>query len=115
MATLRFVDDEKENVDKRKADLRAYMKERRGGVDNKDVKTELATQYAIEYLEKKRLECGGDIVFVYQSFSTELGTDALIERLQEKGFLVYSPRLENGTMYAVALGEDFTLSKIGIR
>ena len=115
MAILRFVDDEKENVAERKASLRAYMKELRAGIDNKDVKAEQATRNAIEYLEKKRKENGGDIVFVYQSFSTEMDTDMLISQLQEKGFRVYCPKIENKVMYAVALGEDFTISKFGIR
>ena len=115
MANLRFVEEKTKDVATRKKDLRAYMKEARANVDNRDVKTELIIQNTIQYLDTMRKKTGGHTVFVYQSFSTETGTDKLIETLQEKGFVVCCPRIKDGEMVAVAYNEAFELSSLGIR
>lgn len=115
MTNLRFVEDGKKDITERKNSLRAYMKEVRAGLDNKDVKAERLTEHTLDWLEKQREQTGKNTVFVYLSFSTEADTDGLIERLQERGFAVYCPKIENGEMHAVRYGDDFTLSKFGIR
>lgn len=115
MANLRLVENGKEDVKTCKNSLRAYMKEVRADIDNKDVKAELVVKNTVACLEKKRLETGGNIVFVYQSFSTETSTEELIEKLKEKDFFVCCPKIENGEMYAVAYKEEFVLSPLGIR
>ena len=52
--------------------------------------------------------------FIYLSFSLEAPTDKLIERLKEDGHTVCAPRIENGEMLAIELGEELTLSACGI-
>ena len=115
MTTLRFVEDDGKDIAERKNSLRAYMKEVRAGLDNKDVKAERLTECALGWLEEQRDRTGKNTVFAYLSFSTEADTDGLIEGLQERGFAVCCPKIENGEMYAVRYSEDFTLSKLGIR
>ena len=117
---LRFVENEPYlDVAKRKQNLRERMKERRADNENRDVKESLLCNHFLELLdglEKKMAGAGTRrTVFVYLSFSSEAPTDKLIETLQEKGFTVLCPRIENQEMFAVEHGEDFTLSHMGIR
>lgn len=117
---LQFVETENsESVEEAKKRLRAYMKERRGENENRDVKEYLLVENlcrALESLAKKRTGAGTErTAFVYCSFSSEAPTDNLVETLSEKGWRVYCPRLENGEMVAVECGEDFALSPLGIR
>jgi len=49
------------------------------------------------------------------SFSSEARTDLVIERLLELGQEVFCPRVDGKDMYAVRYGEDFSLSKYGVR
>ena len=111
---LRFVTTPHSGVEERKKGLRAYMKGRRAENENRDVKASLATENLLEFLKKDGAGTKRK-VFVYLSFSSELATDGMIERLQEEGYEVYCPRLEKGEMLAVEYGKDFTLSKLGIR
>lgn len=90
------------------------MKGRRAENENRDVKEKLAAENLLGFL-KTRWAGTERKVFVYLSFSSEMGTDILIERLIEEGYSVYCPRIENGEMLAVKYGKDFTLSKMGIR
>ena len=98
----------------RKKQLRAYAKERRATIVNRDIKTQLLTERALTAIERlfpNPTRAGTRLtVFCYLSFSSEAGTDELIERLQEAGYTVVCPRIENGKMYAVCYGEDFTIS-----
>jgi 5-formyltetrahydrofolate cyclo-ligase len=111
---LRFVTGE-EDIAMRKKNLRAYMKEKRGENENRDGKEmqmleNLFSKQAglIQRGEKKKW-------FVYLSFSSEARTDLVIERLLELGQEVFCPRVEGKDMYAVRYGEDFSLSKYGVR
>ena len=115
---LRFVDENPLSLAERKNSLRAYMKTRRADNENRDVKESLLCQNLLAVLEDFEKTAGAGArrnVFVYLSFSSEAPTDKLIDSLQEKGFAVYCPRIENGEMQAVFCGEDFTLSNMGIR
>ncbi len=101
-----------ESIEKRKKELRAYMRARRANNENRDVKEEL--------LIKNLLSLGGTVTdkenfFVYLSYSSEAPTDGLIERLLTLGKKVFCPRVEDDEMSAVAFLDDFTLSKEGIR
>ena len=58
----------------------------------------------------ERLRC-----FCYLSYSSEAETDRLIEALQGLGVQVLAPRVEGEEMVAVPLGEDYAVSKWGIR
>ncbi len=118
---LRFVNEEKldespEGIRKRKQNLRAYMKERRGQNENRDVKEKLLIDNFLKtvFCETEGA-CTRRNVFIYLSFSSEAPTDGLIECLLKKGYKVYCPRMEDKEMYAVEYGEDFTLSSYGIR
>lgn len=111
---LRFIENEVETVEIRKKRLRAYMKSRRGDNENRDVKEELLTENFFKALEETGLQ-NAENFFVYLSFSSEAPTDKLIEELLERGKRVYSPRIEDGEMFAVEYGEDFTVSSLGIR
>lgn len=115
MAILRFVNDEKEDINDRKRNLRAYMKEVRAGVDNRDVKEERLQAHTFSFLEQESAKTGGKTAFVYLSFSSEADTDGLIDKLLQSGYSIYCPKTENGVMTAVEYGEDFTLSKFGTR
>ncbi|MBQ8884863.1 MAG: 5-formyltetrahydrofolate cyclo-ligase [Clostridia bacterium] len=86
------------------------MKCRRAENENRDLKE-------AALIEKFFSSSAGDKAryFVYLSFSGEAPTDKLIARLQESGKAVYCPRLEGGKMFAVPIGEDFSLSSLGIR
>lgn len=113
-----FVTDTKESVKERKKALRAYMKTRRGDNENRDIKEYALIENMLAFIGKilKREGAGTPLrVFCYLSYSSEAPTDRLIERLLELGIFVYCPRLENGEMQAVALGEDMSLSSLGIR
>ena len=112
---LRFAQSETKSVEERKKRLRAYMKERRGDNENRDMKETLLVANFFEAIEKT-IGAGTRLnVFCYLSFSSEAPTDKLIETLLEKGHKVFCPRIENGEMHAVEFGEDFTLSGFGIR
>ena len=111
---LRFVTLAAGSVEERKKNLRSYMKGRRAENENRDMKALLATENLLALLKT----CGagaGQKAFVYLSFSSELSTDGVIESLLQAGISIYCPRIEAGEMLAVAYGEDFTLSKLGIR
>ena len=103
-------------IEEQKASLRAYMKERRGNNENRDLKERLLIEnfYQAIFLGKEvpgaRLS-----VFVYLAFSSEAPTDGLIEKLLADGHSVYCPRIVDGEMQAVRYGEDFSLSDYGIR
>ena len=115
---LQFVKGSEERVATRKKRLRAYMKERRGNNENRDVKEDLLVENLFDgiwLLQEQGLLREVKSAFVYLSFSSEAPTDKLIERLQEDGVQVYSPAIKNGEMFAVEHGEDFTLSDYGIR
>ena len=115
MAILRFVENEQEDINVRKRNLRTYMKEVRALVDNRDVKEENLQTHTFSFLEQERIKTGGKSVFVYLSFSSEADTDGLIDKLLQAGYDIYCPKTENGVMTAVQYGEDFTLSKFGTR
>lgn len=102
------------SVGERKRALRAYMKERRALVDNKDVKEALMIQGVFDAL-KQAGKADATHIFVYLSFSGEARTDGLIDALLCAGKQVYAPRVDGGCMFPVQLGEDFTLSEFGIR
>ena len=115
---LRFVET-KENertVCRRKQDLRAYMKERRGENENRDVKETLLMENFFEALKSFSMEAGTQrSCFVYLSFSSEAPTDRLVEILKESGVKLYAPKIKDKEMYAVSLEEDFEISPWGIR
>ena len=115
---LRFVEEGESSLCERKNSLRGYMKKRRADNENRDVKESLLCQNVFSVLEGYEAEVGAGArrtVFVYLSFSSEAPTDKLIEGLQEKGFAVFCPRIEDGQMQAVSYGDDFTLSAMGVR
>lgn len=119
---LRFVETEEDGsqtVQKKKARLRAYMKERRGNNENRDVKEQLQIENffkALEGIFPKSIGAGmRRTFFVYLSYSLETPTDGLIERLIADGQAVCCPRVEGVEMSAVEYGEDFSLSERGIR
>ena len=115
MANLRFVEEEKEDVNVRKKRFRAVMKEVRSTIDNRDMKVERLQENTLRFLEEERKKTNGNKVFVYLSFSSEADTDGLIEKLIQSGYAIYAPKTENGVMTAVAYGDDFTLSAFGTR
>ena len=115
---LRFVEEPAADVEARKKSLRARMRAVRSELVNRDVKQNLMvknTLLLLEEIEKSKGAGTKRSCFVYLSYSTEAATDTLIERLLEKGYAVYCPRLEDKEMRAVPYGEDFTLSTLGIR
>lgn len=115
---LRFVEETATDVWEWKKSQRARMRAIRSEQVNRDVKENLMIENALSLLEKIRKSKGAGAklnCFVYLSYSTEAATDALIERLREKGDGVYCPRLDGKEMQAVSYGEDFTLSARGIR
>lgn len=101
-----------EPIEKRKKELRAYMRARRANNENRDVKEELLIGNLLSL---------GEIVkdkenfFVYLSYSSEAPTDGLIERLLSLGKKVFCPQVAQDEMNAVAFQDDFVLSKEGIR
>ncbi len=115
---LRFVetDCEEQSRQDKKKNLRQYMKEKRSLNDNRDVKERLLIDNFETALFSKTTGVGTSRnFFVYLSFSSEAPTDGLIALLQSKGHAVYSPRVEGKEMFAVLFGEDFSLSRFGIR
>jgi 5-formyltetrahydrofolate cyclo-ligase len=116
---LRFVERQETDVWQRKKDLRSYMKRRRSDNENRDVKETLLIDNVVRLLECDLSKTNGAgtrlNVMVYLSFSSEAGTDKLIETLREKGATLYAPRVEGKEITAVAIGEDYTLSALGIR
>lgn len=100
----------------KKARLRAYMKNKRAENTNRDVKEDALIAHFYQAVFQETDGAGtGFKFFIYLSFFREAPTDRLIERLLADGHTVYCPRIENGEMYAVAYGQDFTLSDYGIR
>lgn len=116
---LRFVERQETDVWQRKKDLRSYMKRRRSDNENRDVKEILLIDNVVRLLECDLSKTNGAgtrlNVMVYLSFSSEARTDKLIETLREKGATLYAPRVEGKEITAVAIGEDYTLSALGIR
>ena len=113
---LRFADAEPSNLPQQKARLRAYMKGKRAENTNRDVKEQRLIEHFYQAVFPKMQGEGTRLTFfIYLSFFREAPTDRLIERLIADGHTVCCPRLENGEMYAVEYGEDFTLSEYGIR
>lgn len=117
---LRFLETETpktaEELVEAKKRLRAYMKERRGENENRDVKETLLADNVMQALREKGLDARKNRrAFVYLSYSSEAPTDKLIERLLAAGWTVYCPRVENKNMVAVEYGEDFAISAFGIR
>ena len=113
-----FVSDTQEDIAERKKSLRAYMKTRRADNENRDIKEILLIENTLALIDEisKKKGAGARLsAFCYLSFSSEAPTDALIERLIERGCLVYCPRIENKEMQAVLYGEDMQLSSLGIR
>ena len=114
---LRFVEAADDGAAAGKKDrLRAYMRERRGENENRDVKEVLLTENFWKAIFDDSTGAGmRRTVFVYLSFSSEAPTDKLIERLLQADQKVYCPRVEKGEMSAVLYGEELTLSDLGIR
>ena len=115
MNKLRFVQTENEDVQSRKKTLRAYMKGRRANNENRDVKETLLVENLFKSIEDLTGAGTSLSFFVYLSFSSEAPTDKLVEGLLERGERVYAPRMEKGELQAVLIGEDFSLSPLGIR
>lgn len=116
---LRFVERQETDVWQRKKDLRSYMKRRRSDNENRDVKETLLIDNVLRLLERDLSKTNGAgtrlNVMAYLSFSSEARTDKLIETLREKGATLYAPRVEGKEITVVAIGEDYTLSALGIR
>ena len=116
---IRFVEQtilDAEDVFERKKNLRAYMKERRGQNENRDIKEKLLIENFFKAVFPETVSTDSKrTFFIYLSFSSEAPTDVLIEKLLERDCDVYCPRIENGQMQAVQYAEDFSLSDYGIR
>ncbi len=112
---LRFAPTDNPSIETRKKSMRQRMKERRANNENRDVKEILQAENFLKAVEDLKGAGTRLSYFVYLSYSSEAPTDKLIEELLERGAAVYSPRLNNNQMQAVLLGEDFTLSPLGIR
>ena len=92
------------------------MRKRRADNENRDVKERLLTENAIIALKTLLGEELQDKnVFVYLSYSSEASTELLIQTLMGLGVRVFCPRVEGAEMFPIAYGEDFCLSKWGIR
>lgn len=113
---LRFADVEASSIQEQKARLRAYMKGKRAENTNRDVKEQRLIEHFYQAVFNQTSGAGTSLnIFIYLSFLREAPTDQLIERLRADGHKIYCPRIENGEMYAVEYGEDFSLSDYGIR
>ena len=102
------------SVAERKKELRSYMRKQRTTVENKDVKERLMVDNFFALLS----EVGKDTAshfFVYLSYSSEARTDLLVESLLAQGKRVFAPRVIGEEMEVVEIGEDFSLSEMGIR
>ena len=113
---LCFVEGEPSTLQQQKSRLRAYMKGKRAENTNRDVKEQRLIDNFYQAVFGQTTGVGTRLTFfIYLSFFREAPTDGLIERLLQDGHKVCCPRLENGEMYAVEYGEDFTLSDYGMR
>lgn len=113
---LCFADGTPSSKEEQKARLRAYMKGKRAENVNRDVKEQRLIEHFYQAIFQKMDGAGTRLTFfIYLSHFREAPTDQLIERLCADGHRVCCPRLENGEMYAVEYGEEFTLSDFGIR
>lgn len=99
----------------RKASVRAYMKSRRAENTNRDAKALLAAENFINELDGLGIACTHSSALVYLSYSSELSTEPLIDKLLERGVALYAPRVEGEEMTAVKYGDDFLISGRGIR
>ena len=116
MTMLRFAEDEQlKSVEEKKRELRLRMKQRRGDNENRDVKEALLIENVFFALEKWQKGVEGKNVFCYLSYSSEAPTDLLIEKLVEKGYNVFCPKVVDKDMQVIAYGEDFTISPLRIR
>lgn len=116
---LCFVEAEEISVEQRKKNLRLRMKRRRSENENRDGKEERLVQNFLQLIEEdfaKKVGTGMRLtVFLYLSFSSEASTDKLINALIERGAILLAPRIDTDKMYAVLMGDDFSLSDRGIR
>lgn len=113
---LRFADVEPSTIEQQKSRLRDYMKGKRAENTNRDVKEQRLIEHFYQAVFGEMVRSGTQFTFfIYLSFFREAPTDRLIERLLADGHQVCCPRIENGEMYAVEYGNDFTLSDYGIR
>ena len=114
-SALRFVEGENTSLAERKASVRAYMKSKRAENTNRDVKALLAAENLMSVLDDL-VGVGTSLsVLVYLSYSSELSTEPLIDKLLERGVAIYAPRVEGEEMVAVEYGDDFVISGQGIR
>ncbi len=114
-SALRFVEGENASLAERKASVRAYMKSKRAENTNRDVKALLAAENLMSVLDDL-VGAGTSLsVLVYLSYSSELSTEPLIDKLLERGVAIYAPRVEGEEMVAVEYGDDFVISGQGIR
>ena len=114
-SALRFVEGENTSLAERKASVRAYMKSKRAENTNRDVKALLAAENLMRVLDDLMGAGTSLSVLVYLSYSSELSTEPLIDKLLERGVAIYAPRVEGEEMVAVEYGDDFVISGQGIR
>ena len=114
-SALRFVEGENTSLAERKASVRAYMKSKRAENTNRDVKALLAAENLMRVLDDLMGAGTSLSALVYLSYSSELSTEPLIDKLLERGIIVYAPRVEGEEMVAVEYGDDFVISGQGIR
>lgn len=114
-SALRFVQAEEASLAERKASVRAYMKSKRAENTNRDVKALLAAENLISALDGLGIAGTRLSALVYLSYSSELSTEPLIDKLENMGVSVYAPRVEGEEMTAVRYGDDFVISGQGIR
>ena len=116
MKKFRFAETDVKSQQERKRELRVYQKKLRAENVNRDVKETRLIQHFYKAVFGEKMWVGTKrTFFIYLSFSSEAPTDKLIEKLKSDGHTVYCPRLENGEMFMVLHGEDFTLCPYGIR
>ena len=114
-SALRFVEGENTSLAERKASVRAYMKSKRAENTNRDVKALLAAENLMSVLDDL-VGAGTSLsVLIYLSYSSELSTEPLIDKLLERSVAIYAPRVEGEEMVAVEYGDDFVISGQGIR
>ena len=114
-SALRVVEGENTSLAERKASVRAYMKSKRAENTNRDVKALLAAENLMRVLDDLMGAGTSLSALVYLSYSSELSTEPLIDKLLERGIIVYAPRVEGEEMVAVEYGDDFVISGQGIR
>lgn len=116
---LRYAETLPSSVEERKANMRLYMKRRRAENENRDEKERLLAERFLRLVDTELAKTQGAgtrlTVFTYLSYSSEAATDELVRACSARGYTVLAPRVENGDMYAVPIGDDFTLSPLGIR